>query len=175
MIGTSELSAVSSVLIALAVIIGGGWTLYKFGIQRARESFISLELDATDSRLHGQHRNLILKLKAVNIGKTGIGKKLAWIEVFPLPCPTTDVEAIQSPQLPKDALGRRFVIFDRNSYLEPGEEFADMLLLEIPADISYLLIRIIFSGRKRGQTWHARHVVPVASGSSSAHQHGGRG
>ena len=65
----------SNALISLAVIIGGGWTLYTFGIQRARESYISLDLKVMDNRPHGQHHKLLLKLKAVNIGKTGIGKK----------------------------------------------------------------------------------------------------
>jgi hypothetical protein len=161
MISANELSVIRDVLLSLAVLIGGGWTLYTFGIQRARESYISLDLELTDSRLNGQHGNIILKTKAVNIGRTGIGKKLAWMEVFPLACATADVDVIQSAQLQRDASGRRFVIFGRSSYLEPGEEFLDMLLLQIPRDIPYIFVRLFFSGTKQGQTWHTQHVLYV--------------
>jgi hypothetical protein len=161
MISPSELSVIRDVLVSLAVVIGGGWTLYTFGLQRARESYISLDLELTDSRTNGQHSNIILKTKAVNVGRTGIGKKLAWIEVFPLVCSTTDVDSIQSPQLHRDDHGRRFVIFGRSSYLEPGEEFLDMLLLQIPGDVSYIFVRLVFSGTKQGKTWHTQHVMYV--------------
>jgi hypothetical protein len=151
----------NNTLVSLAVVIGGGWTLYTFGIQRARESYIRLDLELMDSRSNGQHGNIIIRTKAVNVGRTGIGKKLAWMEVFPLACPAADVDAIQSPQLQRDAHGRRFVIFGRSSYLEPGEEFLDMLLLQIPSDISYIFVRLFFSGTKQGQTWHTQHVLYV--------------
>jgi hypothetical protein len=141
--------------------VGGTWALYTFGIQQARESYISLDLELKDSRPNDQHANIIIKTKAINVGRTGVGKKLAWMEVFPLVCPTTDVDAIQSPQLQRDARGRRFVIFGRSSYLEPGEEFLDMLLLQIPGDIPYIFVRLFFSGTRQGQTWHTQHVMYV--------------
>jgi hypothetical protein len=163
MISPSELSATRDILLSLAVVIGGGWTLYTFGIQRARESYISLDLELLENRPNGQHGNIIIKTKAVNAGRTGIGKKLAWIEVFPLVCSTANVDAIRSPQLQRDAHGRRFVIFGRSSYLEPGEEFLDMLLLQIPGDISYLFVRLFYSGTKQGQTWYTQHVMYVGT------------
>lgn len=161
MISASELSITRDVLVSLAIIIGGGWTLYTFGLQRARESYISLDLELMDSRPGSQHGSIIIKTKAVNVGKTGVGKKLAWIEVFPLICPTANVDAIQSPQLQRDARSRRFVIFGKSSYLEPGETFLDMLLLQIPGDITYIFVRVFFSGPKQGQTWHTQHVIYV--------------
>jgi hypothetical protein len=163
MISPSELSATRDILLSLAVVIGGGWTLYTFGIQRARESYISLDLELLENRPNGQHGNIIIKTKAVNAGRTGIGKKLAWIEVFPLVCSTANVDAIRSPQLQRDAHGRRFVIFGRSSYLEPGEEFLDMLLLQIPGDISYLFVRLFYSGTEQGQTWYTQHVMYVGT------------
>jgi hypothetical protein len=71
------------------------------------------------------------------------------------------VDSIQSPQLHRDDHGRRFVIFGRSSYLEPGEEFLDMLLLQIPGDVSYIFVRLVFSGTKQGKTWHTQHVMYV--------------
>jgi hypothetical protein len=161
MISASELSVIRDVLVSLAVVIGGGWTLYTFGLHRTREPFISLDLDLMDSRPNGQNKNIIIKIKAVNLGRTGISKKLAWMEVFPLVCSTADVDAIQSPQLQRDARGRRFVIFGRSSYLEPSEEFLDMLLLQLPDDIPYIFVRLFFSGIKQGDTWHTQHVIHV--------------
>jgi hypothetical protein len=114
-----------------------------------------------DSKPNGQHGNIIIRTKAANVGRTGVGKRLAWIEVFPLVCPMTDVDAIQSPQPQRDARGRRFVIFGKSSYLEPGEEFLDTLLLQTPGDVPYICIRIFFSGAKQGQTWHTQHVMYV--------------
>jgi hypothetical protein len=163
MIGAAELSVIRDVLLSLAVVIGGGWTLYTFGIQRARESYVRLDLKLVDSRPQGQHSNLIIQMKVINIGKTGVGKKLAWMEVFPLACPTPELDSIQSPQLQRDGHGRRFVIFDRSSYLEPGEEFQDMLLLQIPHNMPYILIRLFFSGARQGQTWHIQHVIYVGN------------
>jgi hypothetical protein len=161
MISASELSVIRDILVSLAVLIGGGWTLYTFGIQRARESYISLDLELTDSRPNSPHGNIIIKIKAVNVGRTGVGKKLAWMEVFPLVCATAGVDVIQSPQLQRDARGRRFILFGRSSYLEPGEEFLDTLLLQIPRGIPYISVRLFFSGTRQGQTWHTQHVMYV--------------
>ena len=161
MISASEISIIRDVLVSLTVVIGGGWTLYTFGIQRARERYISLDLELVDSRPNGQHGNIIIKAKAVNVSRTGVGKKLVWIEVFPLVCSTADVDVIQSPQLQRDAHGRRFIVFGKSSYLEPGEEFLDMLLLQIPGDIPYISVHFFFSGTKQGQTWHTQHVMYV--------------
>jgi hypothetical protein len=161
MMDAADLSVIRDTLLSMAVVIGGGWTLYTFGIHRARESYIRLDLQLMDRRPEGEHINLIIQIKAINIGKTGIGKKLAWIEAFPLAQPKAEIDSIRSPELQRDARGRRFLIFDKTSYLEPGEEFQDMLLLQIPRDISYILIRLFYSGMRQGQTWHAQHFICV--------------
>ena len=161
MMDAADLSVIRDTLLSLAVVIGGGWTLYTFGIHRTRESYVKLDLQSMDRRPEDEHTNLIIQMKVINIGKTGIGKKLAWIEVFPLVRPKAKIDSIRSPELHRDARGRRFLIFDKTSYLEPGEEFQDMLLLQIPRDISYILIRFFFSGMRQGQTWHAQHFIYV--------------
>jgi len=165
MMSASELQNVSAALVSLAVIIGGGWTLYTFGLQRARQSYIRLDLELMETRVSDQHADVIIKIRAVNIGRTGVGQKLAWIEIFPLAYQTKNVDAIRSSPPLRDARARRFVVFEKHSYLEPGEEFLETLMLQIPSSTPYVLARAIFSGTKPGQTWHTKNVMYVGNSS----------
>lgn len=163
----SELQIVSDVLVSLAVIIGGGWTLYTFGLQRLRESYIRLDLELVESRVRAQHTDIIIKVRAVNVGRTGVGQRLAWIEMFPVAYQAKNIDAIRSSPPLRDAHARRFIVFEKHAYLEPGEEFLETLMLQIPSGIPYVLVRAIFSGRKSGRTWHTQNVMYVDNSSLS--------
>ncbi|MGW0810141.1 hypothetical protein [Nonomuraea sp. NPDC002799] len=157
----SILTAVRDAIVSIAVIIGGGWTLYTFGLHRAHESYIKLDLDLVDRENTSQQTNIIIKIKAVNTGKTGIGQRLAWIEMFPLTYQMESVDVIQSPRPTKDDRACRFIVFEKCSYLEPGEEFCETLMIQIPPNISYVLAHAFFSGIKPGQTWQTKNVMRV--------------
>jgi hypothetical protein len=163
----SELQILSNVLVSLAVIIGGGWTIYTFWLQRARESYIRLDLELVESRARDQHADIIIKVRAVNVGKTGVGQQLAWIETFPVAYRTENIDAIRSSQPLRDPRARRFIVFEQHAYLEPGEEFLETLMLQIPTSTPYVLARAIFSGTKPGQTWHTQNVMYVGNSSLS--------
>ena len=163
MISASQLQIVSNVLISLAVIIGGGWTIFTFGLQRMSHSHIRLDLELVESRISDKYANVIIEVRVVNTGKTGIGQELAWIELFPLACQAKNVDTIRSSQALDGMGARRFVVFEKHAYLEPGEEFLDGLMLQVPVSIPYLLVRAIFSGRRSGQTWHTQNVMYVGN------------
>jgi len=65
------------------------------------------------------------------------------------------------------ARARRFIVFEQHAYLEPGEEFLETLMLQIPTSTPYVLARAIFSGTKPGQTWHTQNVMYVGNSSLS--------
>lgn len=161
MIGADGLQIANEALVSAAIVLGGAWTLYKFGLQRGLESYIRLELDVTDRRIAGQHSDLILKVRAHNIGSTGVGQQLAWLEVSNLLCSFTESDNIRTAWLPLNPNPRRIIIFGKHAYLEPGEDFIETLLLQVPSSSPYILVRAIFSGMKPGQTWHTQTVYYV--------------
>jgi hypothetical protein len=157
-IGTDGLQVAYEALVSAAIVFGGAWTLYKFGLQRALEPYIQLDVTVTDKRVTNGYSNLVLKVKASNIGNTGVGQKLAWLEISVLPYNLTVDDSVGAswPQL--NTKQRRITVFRKHAYLEPREEFTETLLIQIPSNIPYILARLIFSGTKPGQTWHTQTV-----------------
>jgi hypothetical protein len=158
MIGADGLQIANEALVSAAIVLGGAWTLYKFGLQRTLESYIRLDLDVTDKRIANLHSNIILMIRASNIGNTGVGQQLAWLEVSPLPCQVTERDVIRASWPLLYPSTRRIIVFGKHAYLEPGEEFVETLLLQVPDTSPYILVRAIFSGMKPGQTWHTQTV-----------------
>ena len=69
------------------------------------------------------------------------------------------ISRIQLYDTLRDERPTRVTIFENHTYLEPGEDFVESLLLHAPERCQHLEIHTFFSGQKFGQTWHTPTVV----------------
>lgn len=116
---------------ALGIAVAALWTVYVFLLQRSNQTFIRLEIDSIDSRLRDTDRALLLRVRATNISRTGVGKSPAWLELS-----STDLQSGDSDgPIRSYTVGprpTRIALFVDNSHLEPGERISGAALSGSP-------------------------------------------
>lgn len=155
-----QIKAVGEAFTPLVVLIGAAWTLYLFYLQRAREAFVRLDIEMVAcERNDGAPTSTIIKVRATNVGKAGLGQRLSWMELRPVKEASIPIGRVQLYDTLRTERPIRVTIFENHTYLEPGEDFVESLLLHAPESYQYLEIHTFFSGQKYGQTWHTPTVV----------------
>ena len=91
-----QIKAVGEAFTPLVVLIGAAWTLYLFYLQRAREAFVRLDIELVAcERNDGAPTNAIIKVRATNFGKAGLGQRLSWMELRPVKEASIPIDRIQ--------------------------------------------------------------------------------
>jgi hypothetical protein len=169
-------SGVSSLVTAVAVIIGGILAYRKFIQGRTFKPRLSTEMSAQWHVLPGVGHVLRVGIGVTNIGASkliltprGTGLRIS----FPAARQTSaahrrtdklwaDVRWENVPLLEGRAQARTFVILKDHAWIEPGETVFDDLLLNLGRDPTMTLVEVKLLWRLPGWWWKDKNVTFVA-------------
>jgi endonuclease/exonuclease/phosphatase family metal-dependent hydrolase len=126
---------VASVVAAVGVLLGGGWTLYRYRTARHGAAEVHLELRARSAAEVLGRPTIVVNAAAEN--RSGV--------LVPLRVATLSFRSLALPRSPRvfrrlsnpDHPGGHFIrVFRVHTSLEPGERFAEDVLIEIPAQVA---------------------------------------
>lgn len=163
---SSTLGTIKDAATVIALLLGGCWGIYRFNLHRTLNSFVKLEIEGNVLVSEGDSTRVVLDATVRNPSATGVARRLAWIELQPLAPRDGSVQRITLVQPKVSDEVRRYGVFGSFKYLEPGEEFRDSLLLAVPPDADFLLIKLFFAGGRPGETWRIRKVLFLGASDS---------
>lgn len=127
---------ISSIVTALAVLVGGYWAYFKFVRGRTFVARLSIDLDGQWRRIPGMMNVLHVRVTVRNIGasKVAINQFGSGLEVgFPVGewhhLVTWEKVEYRSGTEPFDS--RQFKVLTQHEWIEPGETVSDELLLHL--------------------------------------------
>ena len=139
---------------AIAVAIGGLWTLWHF--RRRRTYKVRLELGISGQIFCADNESYLViacTLKNVGLSKVDLNEPETWAEVHLLK--PTGREKL-----------RRFEIFRSHEWIESGESVADSVVLPLPAPETYVALQMdlkVMSKESQPEdeiSWRAKGVLP---------------
>lgn len=143
----------------LTLVFGTAWTLYIFGIHRVRQPAVKIVIARTAVHDGGSYRSVVLEFTASNLGKTGVEQNMCWAEVAPLTGPPAGATDVTSGQARIGGSMKSYAVFRAHTFLEPGEEFRDGLLLYVPVEVNSLRVKVVFSALKPDKIWFSQAVI----------------
>ncbi|WP_436536346.1 hypothetical protein [Actinoplanes sp. HUAS TT8] len=159
---SATLSTMKDAATVIALLVAGGWAIYRFTLHRTLNSFVKLELVGDVFVTQGGPTWVLLGATATNPSTTGVARRLAWIELQPLTTAGEPVQRITSVQPKKTDDARLYGIFGSFKYLEPGEDFQDSLLVAVPSGTRFVLVKLFFSGGRPGETWRIHKIFALS-------------
>jgi hypothetical protein len=150
---------ISSLITACGVLAAGSWALYNFGLRRISRPQVQIDARLISVRPSDSGYVVGLAVRATNGGHVGIRKKSAFVELNS--SSRGDVASgIRRLNFPTLKAEKVYSIFERHTYLEPGEVFMEDLALLVPkGDI--LQIRVLLIGTNPRDSWTALRLVDL--------------
>jgi hypothetical protein len=177
-------AGISSIVTALAVIIGGIWAYRKFIRGRTFKPRVSVDMCAQWHFLAGVGHVLRVRIRVTNIGasKLALTSRGTGLTVgFPAAMQTSqahrhtdewwaDIRWEKLPLLEGGDQARTFAILKGHEWIEPGETVSDDLLLNIGRDptIARLEVKLLWQlsrwwWKDKATMFVARQIIPSAS------------
>jgi hypothetical protein len=152
-------SAISDIVSALAIVLGGIWAYWKFSVQREREP--RAEFDLTAEFIGKQDGKWLIAVSArlTNKGKVRHPMSEASLAVRYLVASDPVGESQDAAHFRQLAfphtIGRRKIWKD--SYIDPGLEFRNSYITWVPAEATYILLLCKF--RYNNEEWPAQRLL----------------
>ena len=158
---------VSNVVTAIGVLVGGGWALWKFGIQREAHAKIEFDLDL--KVLGRQDKQFLVEIAAIVHNK---GLVRHWLQDFRfdllyLP-KSAEIQCgdarINEQVLFQPLFKKRYWIPPDwiSSFIDPGVRQRYTYISSVPDDASYILVFAIFKYPDEESEFHtAQKVWPI--------------
>lgn len=148
----------SSVATALVAIAGAAWVLYNFGLERISKAKVLLDAEALATDRYPLHSVVQIRVRAENVGRTGMKKVRAFVQVAEIndPGQTDRLRRLNNPSSRPHVV---YSLFSSHTFLEPGEKFIEDLLIQTSTSTRYLELRILLYGPKPIYTWSTHRIV----------------
>jgi hypothetical protein len=165
----------ASIITAVAIIIGGGWAYYRFGIERkdalAERPQFSVSIAGRWHRVDGVGDALHLCIEIKNggiaiipVAQYGTGMQVS----FPSPNQGDPPDYVAWEPVPLHSedgsvVPRTFEIFSPHDWLEPGESVTEDLLLNLGRTATIAMVEVsIRRGSRREEIYEiVRRIIPT--------------
>jgi hypothetical protein len=156
-----RITAISDVITAAGIVIGGLWALYVFGVKRIVKPRIELGVHLAGKRPGVGGVTYHLRLSAKNTGNVGLRKRFAVLQVYPRQMRPGFRSATGRMNAPAIFTNRSYEVFLLHTYLEPGESYTEDILLVVPA-VDFVEFRLILHGSKPNHSWMFHAIINPA-------------
>ncbi len=156
------LTEINSIVASAAILVGGTWAIYNFGLQRIRKPIVTLEIECAPISVSSDSAASHISIIVRNQGRTGVAQNYAFVEIAPVLLPSLDGNRIAIASVPISQHTEKHPIFKSHTFLEPGEQFKESLLINVAKEVEYLRIRAIFSASKPVQSWYTETTISAS-------------
>ncbi|HEX8745091.1 MAG TPA: hypothetical protein VF712_18340 [Thermoleophilaceae bacterium] len=137
---------IASVVAAIGVLLGGAWTVYRYRTARHGAAEVHLELRARSATEVLGRPAIVVNAAAENRSSVLVPLRVATLSFRSLALPSS-FRAFRRLSNPDHPGGHFIRVFRVHTSLEPGERFAEDVLIEIPSEVAVEVVLRMESAR----------------------------
>jgi hypothetical protein len=165
---------ISGLVTTVAILIGGIWTFIIFIVGRNHSPNIQLTIQCLPI-IYAEQNAVLLTITARNIGQTLVNRERCYLFLTPVNQPiqrdgllASRIDPLQQPMLSQ--YPPTFEIFSNTQSLNPQEQVAESILLDLHASCSLYKVYVEFYNKPRiGRqlSWSASNIFSMANATIS--------